>query len=327
MKKLFNISTEEKQRILEMHLGYIKPLISEATTLNDLMKLPPQAIMKMINPKGLKIGDGGTKSPDKKNDVIALQQKLINSGYLKTDTGKPTGYFGQKTDNALKQITSGQKPYFNQSQSKPTSNNVNDSVILKKINQKPQENSDEGAYSFLRKLFPNIVQLFKSKQLTNNDFTDSQKSVVLNTIKNSERRKPEYAKIGKGSTEYIDYGQNIANEFKNERGSPSTWSVFWRTLTHNDSFAMATLLGRFSWVKNPDGSYTVSDKYDFKDPQYKELMGVNRQKLEGLSVNELASKYGLSYYEAARAKGWVEHPDTIPTKSLAVNLRVGNSTS
>lgn len=55
-----------------------------------------------INPKKLKLGDGGKKNPQLENDVKILQQKLIDLKLLKTDTGKPTGYFGPKTDEALK---------------------------------------------------------------------------------------------------------------------------------------------------------------------------------------------------------------------------------
>jgi hypothetical protein len=47
-----------------------------------------------INPKNLKFGDIG-------NDVRILQQKLIDSGLLKTKSGKTTGYFGNLTNAAL----------------------------------------------------------------------------------------------------------------------------------------------------------------------------------------------------------------------------------
>jgi hypothetical protein len=56
-----------------------------------------------INPKKLKLGDGGNKSPNLIPDVKILQQKLMDLRLLKTDTMKPTGYFGPKTDKALKE--------------------------------------------------------------------------------------------------------------------------------------------------------------------------------------------------------------------------------
>jgi hypothetical protein len=54
-----------------------------------------------INPNNLKAGDGGRRSPNKKNLVIDLQQKLMDLGYLKTDSMIPTGYFGDMTKKAL----------------------------------------------------------------------------------------------------------------------------------------------------------------------------------------------------------------------------------
>ena len=111
MKNKLFIEESEKNRILEMH--------REAITKNILNEEPPftpyspsninktpnvikeQKVITNINPKNLKINDGGTKKPKLKNDVIALQQKLINFGCLTTDTGKPTGYFGNKTNTAL----------------------------------------------------------------------------------------------------------------------------------------------------------------------------------------------------------------------------------
>jgi hypothetical protein len=54
-----------------------------------------------INPKKLKIGDGGKQSPEKVDDVRELQQKLVDLGFLKLKSGKTTGYFGNLTLQAL----------------------------------------------------------------------------------------------------------------------------------------------------------------------------------------------------------------------------------
>lgn len=94
-------------QLLESEIGNVKPLLNEELPYSPFKsvtqtnpKVKPQT-KENINPKNLKIGDGGTKKPKLKNDVIALQQKLINFGCLTTDTGKPTGYFGDKTNTAL----------------------------------------------------------------------------------------------------------------------------------------------------------------------------------------------------------------------------------
>ena len=69
-----------------------------------------QPVNKNVNPKGLKLGDGGNKSPEKIEDVKKLQQSLMDLGYLVTDTMIPTGYFGSLTNNALKALYSGAPP-------------------------------------------------------------------------------------------------------------------------------------------------------------------------------------------------------------------------
>ena len=173
-----------------------------------------------------------------------------------------------------------------------------------------------------RKFIPNVIQLFDAKPLTSKDFTDEQKRVILQAIENSKKRNPQSAAKKAGAVNYDDYGQEVASRFKNERGSPSMWSVAWHTLKLDQYFAMATLLGQFSWKQLPNGHYLIQDKYDFKDPGYKELTGINRKSLEGMSIGQLEDKFGFDSYEAARVKGWVEHPDTIPSKSLAVTVDI-----
>jgi hypothetical protein len=70
-----------------------------------------------LNPKNLKFGDRG-------DDVKALQQKLIDKGYLTTDSMVPTGYFGKLTDAALKRVLSGMPPLNNlRFKLKPTTGN------------------------------------------------------------------------------------------------------------------------------------------------------------------------------------------------------------
>jgi hypothetical protein len=197
-----------------------------------------------------------------------------------------------------------------------------DQQTMNKITSKEPE-SDEGWFQYIRKGFPNVVQLLKGKSLTTADFTDEQQKILLNVIQQSAKR---LNRTNSGSTKYIDYGQEVASKFQNEKGSPSTWEAAWGAITFDMKFAMATLLGRFNWNKNSDGTYTITDKYDFKDPRYAAISGINRESLEGKSISELQDEYDLSYYEAARVKGWVDYPDNIPEKALSVNLTIDPTT-
>jgi hypothetical protein len=54
-----------------------------------------------VNPKRLKLGDGGKRSPNKSEDVKKLQKRLMDLGFLKTKSMIPTGYFGPLTQSAL----------------------------------------------------------------------------------------------------------------------------------------------------------------------------------------------------------------------------------
>jgi hypothetical protein len=54
-----------------------------------------------LNPKNLKLGDGGNRDPKKIKDVKKLQKRLMDLGFLKTKSMIPTGYFGPYTKAAL----------------------------------------------------------------------------------------------------------------------------------------------------------------------------------------------------------------------------------
>ncbi len=195
--------------------------------------------------------------------------------------------------------------------------NTNDEEIIKKIKSKSK--SDVGPFSFIRNRFPNIVQFFNAKKLTDNDFTDDAKKAIYSAILSSIER---VGNVKTASTTYGDYGQDVASKFENEKGSPSDWDVVWGTLKDDDKFAMATLLGRFTWEKIDDKTFKVTDKYDFKHPGYSAISGVNRESLEGKGISELKKEYGLSNYQAARVQAWVKHPDSIPSKSLPIELTI-----
>lgn len=198
---------------------------------------------------------------------------------------------------------------------------LKDKEITKKIKAKTP-NTQPGATSWLRKRFPNIAQLLSGRELTPNDFTDDQKKALLTTIQNSQKRLKNQKS---GSTTYGDYGSDVASTFQNKKGSPSNWDVIWNSVTNNDRFAMATLFGKFNWVKNSDGSYTIDDKYDFKNPHYENIAGVNRKSLEGKSLQQLRSEYDLGHYEAARVKGWVDYPEEIPGRAIPLKLTINPS--
>jgi hypothetical protein len=252
-----------------------------------------------INPKNLKIGDGGTKKPKLKNDVIALQQKLIEFGCLITDTGKPSGYFGNKTNTSL----------IKYNQQGPCNKVVTDN---KPIINKPKDESKGSFTSYFRKYFPNMTQMFFTRNLSTSDFTENQKKVLFNTILNAIKRgvNPNF-----GSTEYDDYGKDIKDELDTKKGA-STFRTLTGSILPDDRFKMATTVGRFSFKKNNEGNYIVTDNYDFtKGTDYDKI---NSGELKGKSYLEkmsyVMSKNNWSMYRSARFLSWLEHPQSSTDK-------------
>jgi hypothetical protein len=75
--------------------------LSESDLINIIDKVISEQTKENINPNNLKFGDGGKMHPDQVDDVKSLQQKLMNLGFLKTKSMKPTGFFGNLTRAAL----------------------------------------------------------------------------------------------------------------------------------------------------------------------------------------------------------------------------------
>ena len=117
-------------------------------TESDLEKIVKKVLTEQssnnINPKGLKMGDGGKFNPKQAEDVRQLQQKLSDLGLLKLRQG-PTGYFGEYTQRALAKAegkplpsitpkTAGQSK--TQTQTSPVKGNVQGNVGQSKVTTK-----------------------------------------------------------------------------------------------------------------------------------------------------------------------------------------------
>ena len=73
---------------------------------------PTTSSKENINPNNLKLGDGGSRNPKKKESVKQLQQKLMDLELLKTDSMVPTGYFGNRTKIALDKYNGVKTPIY-----------------------------------------------------------------------------------------------------------------------------------------------------------------------------------------------------------------------
>ena len=165
-----------------------------------------------------------------------------------------------------------------------------------------------GITGFLRKTAPNIAELFFTRPLTDQDFTENQKKVLFNVIQNAINRGVDSRN---GCVEYGDYSDEIKNQLDNGKGAGIIDTILGTSM--DDKFRMATTLGRFCYQFKPDGSYTVSDKYDFSKAK---SYNITLEELKGKKYPEqllyVMAKSKSTPYRAARQIAYLEHPDTAP---------------
>jgi hypothetical protein len=146
-------------------------------TERDLGKIINQVLLEQensnINPKNLKLGDGGSRNPKQIEDVKILQKKLMDLGLLKTKSMIPTGYFGPLTQAALQNV--GQKKQINT----PLNNQT-------KTSQKNQ----------------NISKSFCEVITPSSDITDLK--VIVDTFKKSYPSVEPYALINRTLNRYAE---------------------------------------------------------------------------------------------------------------------------
>ena len=168
-----------------------------------------QPVNKNINPKGLKLGDGGNKNPEKIEDVKKLQQSLMDLGYLVTDTMVPTGYFGSLTNNALKALYSGAEPT---NKKKQTTGKVTpktpDKTTKTPTKTTKSVDSKQTQGKFSSQVNRQLDYMRKNGLLANEKFT------ILDDKNNQVHAfNPNYQLY---KTYYVITGQNVGDELKTQ---------------------------------------------------------------------------------------------------------------
>jgi peptidoglycan hydrolase-like protein with peptidoglycan-binding domain len=254
MKRIIKLTESDLEQIVKKVLK--EQSVSGAS--NFGMSTP-----QSINPKNLRIGDGGTKSPQKKNDVKILQQKLINLGLLKTKTGRPTGFFGNLTDEALKKYlqTSLQKKM---TVSKPTQPEKEDSWTdkVKNFCLSPLKGLESLKNSFnlasLNPLPPHwrafMSFLLGRTEPINADFFKPEELKLIADRVNSYF--PSNSKCRKNKKCYVSFYQNT-DWSKVKTGQE-------KVLSPELGKAIGLTIGNGQVIDNGD-SYIVKDIYDFNN--------------------------------------------------------------
>lgn len=166
-----------------------------------------------------------------------------------------------------------------------------------------------GFKKWARSTFPNVAQLFFARDLTENDFKNSQLQVMVDAIKSAIKRTGKKS----GGIEYVDYGKlsdgtDIVTAWFS-KGGVGTKDMITNTLLSDPKFMVATTLGRFSYSKEKD-KLKITDVYDFKKiPDAK----TKPEDLEGLNflqkVNKIRKDNNVNFYVAIRHLGYLEHPE------------------
>jgi len=287
----------------------------------------PSPQQKVTNKKNVKI----TSVKDKKNYEIFIDciKNSPKKQILKTKSGNLIilidGYHFYN-NGRVKKPDNEMANYFCYEDGVKIKNDSGKTTYLKtgvKTYHKETSKFSGGLEGFLRKSFPNVAEIFDTKPLTSEDFTEPQKEVVHNVIQNAINQRKQSRK--QGCTEYIDYDEEIDQQL-NKNGGATTAEMLLGSGFSN-KFRVATLLGRFCYSLQSNGSYLVNDDYDFHKWA---SFTVKPKEVEGMSypqkIGYIMDKTGLSPYGAIRHLGYLEHPDNAPaaTKTkITLNIDPG----
>ena len=294
-----------------------------------------EIIQKVLNEQSQVLEEGLLRIGSMGPEVTKIQQQLLNLKY-NIGTQSPDGKFGGGTQNAVKKFQSDNKLTVDGVvgpntmrilSSKPKMGLVNTfksiprKKVVKPVTPKAEKVKKDrgGIKGFMRRLSPNVAQMFFTRPLTGTDFTKRQRGVIYTTIQNSIKRGN---RKDRGVTNYGDYGEHIKTAFDNKTGA-TTKDIITKSVT-DPYFQVAGTLGAFTYQLQKDGTYLVSDTYDFsKGVGYT----VTKEEIEGLPyLQQMAfvrKKDNLTPYRAARQIAYLEHPDTASAEDkVKINLTI-----
>jgi hypothetical protein len=228
MKRIIKLTESDLEQIVKKVIKeQTGPGLTSFTNLNNTSKARTnnrQFPKSDINPKKLKIGDGGKQSPEKANDVRELQQKLINLGFLKLKSNKTTGYFGNLTLQALDTYNGGGLSKTFDSINKNTS---------KKVNSTQTAISGKFSEQVRRQL-----QYMKNSNLLSNE-----KFTIVDDINNQVHAFENGYKLVK--TFYVITGKDKGDELKTQSMidfaiNPTNWPKISKAYKSTDKQDVAT---------------------------------------------------------------------------------------
>jgi hypothetical protein len=175
---------------------------------------------------------------------------------------------------------------------------------------------------YLRQQAPHIAQLYSTKDLKAKDFRTEDLKMMGMLINNAIKDGKNKSTADSGVVTYNQYRSDIRSDVMS--GNMMSANQLSNQLMQDPEVLVALTLGQFTYEKNDDGSYTITDKYDFS--KWKTI-DTKKEEVKDLSYPAALSKImkdnNVGIYPAIRHMAYLESPDDVPgaiAKNVTVNI-------
>lgn len=164
---------------------------------------------------------------------------------------------------------------------------------------------------YLRQQAPHIAQLYSTRDLSTKDFRSEDLKMMGMLINNAIKDGENNSNADSGQVTYNQYRTDIASDVA--KGDMMSAKQISNQLMQDPEVLVALTLGQFSYQKNDDGSYTITDKYDFS--KWKTI-NTKKDEVKDLSypaaLRKIMSDNNVGIYPAIRHMAYLESPDDVP---------------
>jgi hypothetical protein len=164
---------------------------------------------------------------------------------------------------------------------------------------------------YLRQQAPHIAQLYSTRDLSSKDFRSEDLKMMGMLINNAIKDGENKSNADSGVVTYNQYRTDVASDVA--KGEMMSAKQISNQLMQDPEVLVALTLGQFSYQKNDDGSYTVTDKYDFS--KWKTI-DTKKEDVKDLSypaaLRKIMSDNNVGIYPAIRHMAYLEAPDDVP---------------
>jgi hypothetical protein len=164
---------------------------------------------------------------------------------------------------------------------------------------------------YLRQQATHIAQLYNTRDLRSKDFRSEDLKMMGMLINNAIKDGENKSNADSGVVTYNQYRTDIASDVA--KGDMMSAKQVSNQLMQDPEVLVALTLGQFSYQKNDDGSYTVTDKYDFS--KWKTI-NTKKDEVKDLSypaaLRKIMTDNNVGIYPAIRHMAYLEAPDDVP---------------